>query len=49
MILAHIMGMPVEETILFGFPPCSAALTAWLAQRRAAREPPEEDEEREEA
>lgn len=36
-ILAHIMGIPVEETVLFGLPPVTAAFSAWWAQRRAKR------------
>ncbi len=36
-IVAHIMGMPVEETVLFGLPPVTAAFGAWWTERRARR------------
>ena len=37
LVLAHIMGIPVEETVLFGLPPIAAALSAWWIQHRARR------------
>ncbi len=36
-VVAHIMGMPVEETMLFGLPPLAAAFSAWWIQHRAKR------------
>lgn len=42
-VLAHIMGVPVEETVLFGLPPLAAAIGTWWTRHRAERAARTED------